>query len=236
MYVGKMTFSVIIPTINEAASIASLVTFIRENSAGANCEIVVVDGGSDDNTVKLAEQAGALVLHSSKKGRAAQMNLGSKHTTGSILYFVHADVQIPSSFMDDIQLTIQKGYDAGCYRYVFDSNKEILKVNAYFTRFDGLLMMRGGDQTLFVRREVFNTLKGFNEYYSIMEDYDFIIRLRKNHSFKIIQKDVIVSARKYETNSWLRVQFANLFIFILFRLERSPESMRMMYNKLLNYR
>ncbi len=231
-----MTISVIIPTFNEASTIASLVSFVYINSRGLVNDVFVVDGGSDDETVTLAQQAGAVVLHSSLKSRAAQMNLGAKNATGSVLYFVHADVQLVPSFAEDIKKAIQLNFDSGCYRYIFDSKKKILKFNSYFNQFDTLLMMRGGDQTLFVKQTVFSALNGFDEYYSIMEDYDFIIRLRKKYSFKVIQKDIVVSARKYETNSWIRVQFANVFILIMFRLKRSPESMRMMYKKLLNYR
>ena len=199
-------------------------------------EIFVVDSGSEDDTIVMAKQAGAMVLQSPVRSRAAQMNVGARQATGSVLYFVHADVKLLPSFVDDIQAAVNQGFDSGCFRYIFDSRKLLLKLNAYFTRFDRMLMMRGGDQTLFIKQEVFKALHGFDEYYSIMEDYDFIIRLRKNNSFKVIQKDVIVSARKYETNSWLRVQFANLVIFTMFRLKRLPESMRMMYKKLLNYR
>jgi hypothetical protein len=69
-----------------------------------------------------------------------------------------------------------------------------------------------------------------------MEDYDFLIRIRKRHSFRIIQKDLVVSARKYETNSWLRVQFANLSVFIMFFFRRSPADMKQIYKILLTYR
>ncbi len=231
-----LTISIIIPTYNEAATICDLVSFIRKNSKDVVQEIFVVDGRSEDDTIILAKQAGAMVLLSPIRNRAAQMNVGAQQATGSVLYFVHADVQLLSSFVDDIQEAIHQGYNSGCYRYIFDTSRIMLRANSYLTRFDRMLMMRGGDQTLFIEKKVFNALHGFDEYYSLMEDYDFIIRLRKNYSFKVIQKDIVVSARKYETNSWLRVQFANLFIFTMFRLKRSPESMRMMYKKLLNYR
>jgi GT2 family glycosyltransferase len=97
-------------------------------------------------------------------------------------------------------------------------------------------MCRGGDQTLFVTKSVFEDLDGFNEYYSIMEDYDFIIRLRQKFKFKIIPKDITVSARKYKTNSWLRVQVANLTVFLMFFLQQHPERMRSVYKKMLKYR
>lgn len=230
-----MTISVIIPALNEAQYIAQRIEFIRHFGGGAVIEIIVVDGQSTDETRSLAAEAGARVLICPTQSRAAQMNQGAMHARGEVLYFVHADVQLSSSFVQDIQDVLKGDYAAGCYRYRFDADKVMLKVMAFFTRFDGI-MCRGGDQTLYVKKEVFEALKGFDEYYTIMEDYDFIIRLKKNHKFKVIQKEVVVSARKYETNSWFRVQSANLIIFIMFFLKRPPDQMKKMYKKLITYR
>lgn len=230
-----MTISIIIPTFNEAENITGLVTFIRHLEYEEVQEILVVDGGSKDDTVRLAREAGAVVMVSDQRSRAAQMNLGAKRAKGDILYFVHADVRLLSSFVTDISESLDQGFQSGCYRYIFDSNKFLLKVNAYFTRFDAI-MCRGGDQTLFVRKSIFNSLGGYDESYTIMEDYNFILRLRKEYKFKVIQKDIIVSARKYEMNSWFRVQIANLSVFMMFFFRRSPGEMKQIYKILLTYR
>jgi rSAM/selenodomain-associated transferase 2 len=230
-----MTISVIIPTVNEASIIENRVSFIRAHGGVAVVEVIVCDGDSDDDTVMHAEKAGARIICCAERSRASQMNAGAAKAWGDILYFVHADTQLISTFVEDIQESISGGYDAGCYRYVFDSEKLILKVNAWFTRFD-LMLCRGGDQTLFVKKEVFRTLKGFDESFVIMEDYDFLKRLRKQASFRIIPKNVTVSARKYEGNSWLRVQFSNLLAFSMFRFKMSPKKIKIAYKKMLNYR
>jgi rSAM/selenodomain-associated transferase 2 len=230
-----MKISVIIPTRNEAGLINPLVKFILTHGAGAIAEVIVADGSSDDDTVRLAQDAGAIVLMNSGKSRATQMNAGAKYSTGEILYFVHADVKLIPSFVDDIKSCIENAYDAGCYRYVFDSSSLMLKINGYCTRFGGI-MCRGGDQTIFVTKAAFIDVGGFNPVYSIMEDYDFIIRLRKKYRFKIIPKNIVVSARKYETNSWLRVQLANLSVFMMFFSGQSPEKMKKFYNQILRYR
>jgi rSAM/selenodomain-associated transferase 2 len=230
-----MTISVIIPTFNEAENITELVNFIRQLRRPEVVEILVVDGGSTDSTCLLAQKSGASVITSDFRSRSVQMNLGAQRALGDILYFVHADVKPVTTFVDDIRESLVEGFESGCYRYIFNSEKFLLKVNAYFTRFDAI-MCRGGDQTLYVKKSVFRSLGGFDESYSIMEDYNFIIRLRKKHTFKIIQKDIIVSARKYETNSWFRVQIANLSFFILFFFRRSPREMKQIYKILLTYR
>ena len=230
-----MTISVIIPTLNEAEHITKLITFIKQLERKEVAEIIVVDGGSADATCVQAENCGATVVRSHHSSRGSQMNLGAKRAVGSILYFVHADVTLLSSFVDDLLESVQRGFESGCYRYIFDSDRFLLKVNAYFTRFN-VIMCRGGDQTLFVTQSVYATLGGFDESYVIMEDYDFIRRLQKRNTFRIIHKDIMVSARKYETNSWIRVQIANLLVFIMFFFRRSPVAMKQIYKILLTYR
>jgi rSAM/selenodomain-associated transferase 2 len=230
-----MKISVIIPTWNEVENIGLLVKYINDHASDAIAEIIVADAGSQDDTAAIATNAGAKVIPCPHKNRAMQMNRGARYATGDLLYFVHADIKLIPSFADDILHAVEEGFDSGCYRYVFDSHSRMLRINGYFTRFDRI-MCRGGDQTLFVTKTVFERLGGFNEYFTIMEDYDFIIRIRKQYSFKIIPKNIVVSARKYETNSWIRVQLANLTVFIMFFLKRPPEQMKTVYKKLLDYR
>ncbi len=193
-----------------------------------------LDANSADRTAEHAEAAGARVLSTEVASRAQQMNLGTWHARGRVLYFVHADVQLREGFVVDIAEALCKGAVAGCYRYVFDSPRLMLKVNAYFTRFDSI-MCRGGDQTLFVVRQVFESLGGFHERFVIMEDYDFLVRLRKQHGFVIIPKDIIVSARKYRHHAWVWVQIVNLSAFILFFLRVSPAKIKLVYRKFLPF-
>ena len=240
-----MTISIIIPTYTEAANIGRLVRELRQYggsqvSQAWPVQILVVDANSPDDTAGVASRAGATVLTAPKPGRAAQMNFGAAHATGEILYFVHADVGINPDFMADIEAGVRAGYDAGCYRFRFDSEKPMLRLNSYGTRFPGL-MSRGGDQTLFITRTLFDRLGGFDESFVVMEDFEIIIRIRQvapnaARRFLIIPKDVLVSARKYDTNSWLRVQVANLTAFALFFLKAPPARIARTYKAMLNHR
>ncbi|MCC3153275.1 TIGR04283 family arsenosugar biosynthesis glycosyltransferase [Hymenobacter sp. BT770] len=230
-----MALSVIIPTYNEAANIAQLVADLRRHAPAHQVEILVVDAHSPDGTAEAARQAGATVLLAPKPGRAAQMNFGAQHATGDILYFVHADVGIHPDYVATIEAAVAAGHEAGCYRFRFDSKHPLLRINSYGTRFPGI-MSRGGDQTLFVTQDLFQRLGGFNERFVIMEDFEIILRIRKVASFFIIPQDVRVSARKYETNSWLRVQIANLTAFSLFFLKVPPTRIARTYKAMLNYR
>jgi len=231
-----MSISIIIPTFNEAAVIDKLVGFLIRNNNGMVKEIIVSDGGSADETVQLAAKAGAQVVTSPQKGRAAQMNYGASCATGDILYFIHADTYPPASFATDIMQAIQDGYSFGRYRTKFDSSKKILLFNAWFTRFD-LFICYGGDQTLFMDRKLFEQIGGFNSSMRIMEDYDIIIRAKSTGArYRIFPSAALVSARKYETNSWLRVQTANYEIIRMYKKGASQNEMVHRYKELLNYR
>jgi len=200
--------SVIIPTYNEAGYIVNLVNYIKQHAGASPIEIIVSDGGSLDETAAIAANAGAIILHSPQKGRAAQMNFGASKASGDIFYFVHADCIPPTSFIADIKNAAANNFDAGRYRTKFMSNSFLLQLNAYFTRFH-LFHCYGGDQTLFINRQLFEKLHGFDETKLIMEDYDITERAIKKGRYKIMEKSVLVSARKYENNSWMRVQKAN---------------------------
>ncbi len=230
-----MKVSIIIPTLNEAANIGRLLHRLLEGGSEGIEEILVVDGGSEDGTLAIAGRAGAVCLSSTRRARAAQLNLGARQAKGEVLYFVHADTLPPKTYLSDIRQALTEDYPMGCFRYQFDSPRKVLKINAFFTRFD-FRWCRGGDQSLFIKRPVFEELNGFRDNYIIMEDFEFIERARKTHRFKIIPRDMVVSARKYATNSYLRVQIANLIVFNMYRFGASQTSIANAYKRLLRYR
>ncbi len=227
--------SIVIPSLNEQENIASLVEYLKKSGGNAHAEIIVSDGGSTDKTMELAENAGASAVLSPEKGRAAQMNYGASVANGDILYFVHADTFPPTTFPSDIEKSVADGFLFGRYQTKFDSNKFVLKLNAFFTRFD-LFMCYGGDQTLFAEKKIFDSMGGFNASMRIMEDYEFIERARKLAKYKILPAKALVSARKYETNSWYAVQKANYTIIQLYKNGATQDEMVNKYRELLNYR
>ncbi len=232
-----MSLSIIIPTYNEEESISDLLKHLKAGiSSDSQSEIVVVDGGSQDKTAEIVESLGIKCIISERKGRAAQMNVGVEASTNEILYFVHADSIPPFSFADDITESLEMGFQSGCYRYKFDHYyTPLLRINSYCTRFDRI-MVRGGDQTLFITRSLFDELGGFREDYKIMEDYDLIEKIQKSTNFRIIQKDAIVSSRKYKDNGYFRVQIANLTVFMMYFAGASQEMMCHAYSNMLDYR
>ncbi len=227
--------SIIIPAFNEEPYIARLINYLLLYSKGFAAEIIVIDAGSSDSTVQASLNAGAKAFISPQKGRAAQMNYGASIASGAILYFVHADSYPPPTFIADINHAVQNGFGFGRYRTKFDSKKRILKVNAFFTRFD-LFICYGGDQTFFIKKQVFKTIGGFDPTMKIMEDYEIIVRAKAVAKYTVIQKDTLVSARKYDTNSWLAVQLANNKIIQMYKNGATQQEMVDTYKNLLDYR
>jgi rSAM/selenodomain-associated transferase 2 len=228
-----MKISVIIPVYNEAAHIEQLVQSIFQYGGTALQEVIVTDGGSTDDTLKKATAAGAMAVLSPQKGRAAQMNYAASIASSDILYFVHADVQLHPQFVQQIHEAITAGCDLGCYRFRFISPKKILRFNSYMTRFN-TIWTGGGDQTLFIKKNVFEALEGYRNDYRIMEDFDLLRRAKKKFRFKILPYQILVSARKYDKNSWLRVQYANAVILLGWKMGASQEWMVNTYKKLLH--
>ncbi len=224
--------SIIIPTFNEENNIGLLVKYLFAKSNRDLVEIIVVDGQSKDNTKEIARSYGASVHICNIKSRAAQMNLGALHAMGNVFYFVHADAMPPATFYSDICEAIDQQKKAGCFRLKFKTQSKLLKINSFFTRFKGGYY-GGGDQTLYIERDVFNSLGGFNEKYVIMEDFELTKRIKKQYGLHLIQKDILISARKYEFNNYFKVNFANLIMLTLYKLGMEPSKLKILYKKLL---
>ncbi|MEO8582798.1 MAG: glycosyltransferase, partial [Flavitalea sp.] len=154
--------SIIIPTYNEADQIAQTINKTCAANGNEEVEVIVVDGGSIDDTRGIAKNCGAQVVLCERKGRAAQMNVGATLSKGEILYFLHADSIPPKDFATQIINAHNKGAVCGCFRLAFDNTHWFLRANAWFTRFN-VNAVRFGDQSLFVARHVFLKSGGFNE-------------------------------------------------------------------------
>ncbi|PZX54895.1 TIGR04283 family arsenosugar biosynthesis glycosyltransferase [Algoriphagus chordae] len=224
--------SVIVPCLNEEANLKELIPLLLKYGGSILSEIIVVDGGSNDGSVVVANSCGALVVQSEICNRASQLNLGSQHAKGDILYFVHADARPVKYFAKVILSNLEKGKDVGCFCYRFDSKNKLLRINSWFTRFNGVLS-GGGDQTLFIKKTLFESLEGFDEDYCIMEDFELVRRIRQKTDFHVLPNEMTVSARKYKENSWIKVQLANFAAFSLFLLKVKPASIKSLYLNLL---
>jgi rSAM/selenodomain-associated transferase 2 len=226
-----MKVSIIIPVLNEEKGIKVLLDYLLGIiDAHFTKEIIIVDGGSTDATLQILSKYKSLKILTSEKGRAKQMNFGARNATSQILYFLHADTFPPKHFDAAIVKKVQDGKLSGCFKMKFDYYHPVLKVSEWFTQFN-FKSCRGGDQSLFVSRDLFEKLGGFNDHLEIYEDNEFIFRLYEHSKFTVIQKPVTTSARKYKKNGVWKLQFHFFMIHVKFWLGSHPDTILFYYQK-----
>ena len=226
--------SIIIPTWNEESTIEKTIERLCEyDSENLVKEIIISDGGSSDATQQVAKNAGAIVVQSPLKGRSAQMNFGALVAKEEALYFLHADTIPPPGYSSDIVNAISKGFTSGSYRLSFDIDHWFLKANCFFTRFD-INAVRFGDQSLFVVKKVFENAGAFSEDLLMMEDQEIIHRLKKYGKFKVMNRSVITSARKYLDNGIYRMQGIFYLIWLMYYLGVSQQKLLQVHRWLIH--
>ncbi|HAX20904.1 MAG TPA: glycosyl transferase [Hydrogenophaga sp.] len=193
-----MRFSIIVPMLNEAPGLPGLLARLTELER-QGCEILIVDGGSDDGSVSLAERAGFRVL-ASQKGRARQMNLGAAQVTGDVLLFLHADTLLPEDALTTLRQSMQKTAAVwGRFDVLIDGAHPMLRVIAtlmnHRSRWTGIAT---GDQAIFVTRKAFNAVGGYPDQ-PLMEDIELSNRLRALARPACIPTPVRTSGRRWES-------------------------------------
>lgn len=227
--------SIIIPVYNEQQNLAKGLSFLAEEANKFPIEIIVSNSPESIDESALICEKFIKVRHFDAiiKGRAGQMNEGALIAKGDILLFLHADVTLPKDFYNQILLAIRQGNKAGFFAYQFDKENFLLKVNSSFTKKNGLFA-GGGDQCQFFLKDTFNSLRGYDSNFCIMEDFEMVDKIRKHKiPFKIIQSKATVSARKYDTSSWLKISLINGYVFLKYKLGVHPIKLRRTYKSLL---
>lgn len=226
--------SIIIPAHNEKNNLGKLLPRLLDICATSDAEIIVALSSSTNDGSEALDLRGKVQFHRcGKQGRAAQMNEGARRSKGQYLAFLHADVLPPASFISDIEHSLKNGNDAGFFSYVFDRDHPLLSINASFTAKDGFFT-GGGDQCLFIKRHIFWEMGGFNEEQVLMEDFEFFKRMRSRKvPYIIVKNNLVVSARKYELNSYWRINFSNLLLVLLFRTGYPRSKLKVLHDRLI---
>ena len=220
--------SIIIPTRNEAESLGSI---LPQLVATPGAEVLIVDGGSTDNTVALARSMGLQVL-SADTGKAAQMNTGAEAARGGILLFLHGDTRLAPGFADLVHEALsQPDVIAGAFSLAIDGRGLGLRIIEWLANFRSRVMqMPYGDQAIFITAEMFSVVGGFPAL-PIMEDFELVRRLKRKGRIKILPLPATTSARRWLKLGVLRTTFINQVIVIAYLLGVSPQKLAAWYRK-----
>ncbi|MBU2538316.1 MAG: TIGR04283 family arsenosugar biosynthesis glycosyltransferase [Proteobacteria bacterium] len=220
--------SIVIPTLNEALCIGQTVTELVDQPG---VEVIVADGGSSDQTVSLATQAGARVIPA-PPGRGSQQNAGAHAAQGKILLFLHADTRLPEGFAPQIRTTLaERGVVAGFFRFGVDAKGWQFRLLEQCTNWRASWFgLPYGDQGLFLSADRFKTMEGFREI-ALLEDLDLVLRLRKNGRLALLATPVRTSARRWQRLGFARTTMINQIILLGFFFGISPDRLARWYGR-----
>jgi len=223
-------FSVIIPTLNEENVIHKCIVHLHLLAPEA--EIIVADGGSLDDTVKIAREEGAIVCYSTT-GRGTQCNAGAALANREILMFLHADTELPQEAFTVLDSYFnQEQVRVGSFRLSFDVRHWLLEFFSKPSRFS-LPISHFGDQCIVMRRSLFSELGGFPDW-PLFEDLSLITRARKRTRIYRFPMAVTTSARRFLQNGILRQQLLNVGYIIQYLLGTSPHKLAAKYQRKAN--
>ena len=223
---GLPYLSIIIPTLNEAENIG----LTLKHALNEEVEVIVVDGGSRDDTIRLAEEAGVRVA-SSPPRRALQLNMGADMAKGDVLLFLHADTLLPDRFVDFVFMTLMRqGTIAGAFRFKMDLDRPLMKAIEYMANMRSKVFnLPYGDQGLFLPKNIFDTLGGF-PHVPIAEDLYFVRRISQHGRIRMAPVPIVTSARRWQRKGFVYTTMINAIILIGCLLGVSPKKLASLYD------
>ena len=227
------SIAVVIPTLNEERVLSRTLLAVRQLRFD---EVVLVDGGSRDQTVSIAQgQLQGLSLQPaqvmvSEQGRARQMNAGARATRSGVLLFLHADTLLPPETRTEIERVLANPkYVGGRFDVRFEDDRGwawlVSRLMNWRSRWSGIAT---GDQAIFVRRAVFDDLGGFADL-PLMEDLELARRLKRAGSIAKLRTKVTTSFRRWEQQGALRTIVQMWLLRFLYWLGVSPHMLQRFY-------
>ena len=224
-----MLISVIIPTLNEAGRLPALIEAL--NADPVACEIIVVDGGSEDATAEVAERTGARLIEA-PRGRGQQLAAGCRLARGDVLLQLHADTLFPSDGLSAIAAAMEADPDlvGGNFRIRFDGGSEFAEwLTGFYEWFRGHGLYYG-DSGIFVRRQVYADIGGVKPI-AVMEDLDFSRRLEQAGKTICIETPALISSsRRFDGRKRWRIVSGWIVMHVLYFLGVSPDRLALLYN------
>jgi rSAM/selenodomain-associated transferase 2 len=223
----RFLLSVIIPVWREAETIESTLSGLQSLRSQGHA-IIVVDGGSDDGTASLAQPLCDQVIVSDP-GRAVQMNAGAAAASGNVLLFLHADTRLPFSALDHLADFAASSSVWGRFDVRLSGQRRLFRVIGWFmNRRSRLTGIATGDQSIFVRRAVFDELGGFSPI-PLMEDVDLCSRLKRLSRPFCISDPVVTDSRRWQKHGPWRTVFLMWRIRWRYWRGESPEKLAKLY-------
>jgi rSAM/selenodomain-associated transferase 2 len=224
-----MQVSIIVPVFNEAPLIRAFLSNLRERTRGA--EIIVVDGASTDGTDRLAQGFCDQIIRSDERSRAMQMNAGARAAHGDVLWFLHADAEVPLESLNEIARIMRNPEVSGGYFRIRLPRGMVYRLTDGFAHYAGIaLRMRCGDHGIFCRRSAFVDAGGFPDV-PLMEDVEFFRRLLRSGWVMYSHKRIVVSPRRYEAVGRMRLTFAYGSIATLYLFGVSLSTLARIYRR-----
>ena len=212
------------PTLDESNHLAACL----ESARAVAEELVVSDGGSQDDTVSLARSLGAAVVEG-PPGRGGQLNRGAARATARALVFLHADSRLPEGAREAILEALDRGYRGGGFQLRFAAPGRMPRLGSWLvnlrSRITGCPL---GDQSQFCLRSSFEEVGGFREW-PILEDLDFIRRLKRQGRVVVLSPRVATSYRRYQSRGIGRNIATNWLIWALYLLRVPPDRLARLY-------
>jgi rSAM/selenodomain-associated transferase 2/rSAM/selenodomain-associated transferase 1 len=188
------------------------------SASGEGIEIIAAAAWEDaDAVARVRSSTGRVRWLFARRGRGNQMNAGAAVATGEWLLFLHADSQLPGGWLEDIRAAAASGLAAGCFRLGIAATGWRPRAWESIVRWRvALLTLPYGDQGLFVRRDLFDALGGYRDM-PLMEDVDFVRRVRRRTGMWKSSRRVLTSARRWERDGWFRRSATNLTLLFRYR-------------------
>ena len=218
------TISVIIPTLNEEEHLPALLRLLMKRQPH---EIIVADGGSSDGTENVCREYEGVRFIPATNGRGHQMNEGASHATGDVLFFVHADSSLPDKWEYEIT-NLLNDHLAGTFWLKFDDSSFLLD---FYSKCSSLKhwLFTYGDQGLFIKKQDFIEIGGYNEP-MFLEDIDLLRRLYRKGSVVKSSLPITTSARRFRKKGVMRQQLRNIGILAGYLAGISPERLARFYD------
>ena len=218
---------------NEMPILPQWINMLFDKKEGS-IEIIVVDGGSTDGSWEWLQDQKKIKIFQSDNGRTNQFHYGAQKAIGSILYFVHVDTVLPQGFDILLKKARTQNYMAGCFRMYFSPSNPIgLRIASWGTRFNHLLF-RGGDQTLFIDKKLYQFIGGFDPAYQVCEDINLIKKIYQQTFFKILPQYVTTDSRRFTKKGTVYLLFHFRVLHLLHWLGFGPKNLLNYYKTFIN--